>query len=275
VTAGDQPAGDASTTALQMLVIGDSTSFTDASGPQLPDHPGLYPNMLARNLEVARGRPVQVTVVARPGLTVRDAARAILKDRHLQFDLVAPADILVVGVGSFDHAPAGVPPSLEAIVPFLRPAGLRRGVRRSLRWLYPRLVRLTGGRRTRTPGAEFDRLYALLLDQLRWLNGGQAAGLVIGPTSHRSGYYAHRHPRHRADERRQLGLAGAHGFAGVSSWDQILPYVGELNPDGIHWPTAAHQQIARTAATALLPQLDGTAARIGRPGDPGPTVLTR
>jgi hypothetical protein len=250
---------------VRMVVIGDSTSFTDADGPQLPDHPGLYPNVLASHLEAALDRPIEVTVTARPGHTVRDSARAITKDRHLQFDLVARADIVVVGVGSFDHAPAGVPPSVEAVVPYLRPTWLRQRTRRGLHALYPRLVTLTGGRRSRTPPAEFDRLFGLLLDQLRWLTQGRAAGVVIGPTSHRSAYYGHRHPRHPSNERRHLAIARAHGFAAVSSWEHVAPHVAGLNDDGIHWPEQAHRSVGEAAAAALLPQLRGAAPRIGRP----------
>ncbi len=250
---------------LRMVVIGDSTSFTDADGPRLPDHPDLYPNVVAADLEKALGRAIEVTVVARPGQTVRDAARAITKDRHLQFDLVARADIVVVGVGSFDHAPAGVPPSVEAVVPYLRPTWFRQRVRRGLLALYPRLVHLTGARRTRTPTAEFDRLFALLLDQVRWLTQGRAAGVVIGPTSHRSAYYGHRHPGHPSSERRHLTIARDHGFAAVSSWTHVLPHVAHLNADGIHWPASAHRSVGSAVAEALLPQLDGTAPAIGRP----------
>lgn len=254
---------------LRMVVIGDSTSFTDATGPQRPDHPDLYPNVVASDLEAALGRKVEVTVVARPGQTVRDAARAITKDRHLQFDLVARADIIVVGVGSFDHAPAGVPPAVEAVVPYLRPAWVRRRVRQGLRTSYPRLVGLTGGRRNRTPASEFDRLFALLLDQVRWLTQGRAAGVVIGPTSHRSAYYGHRHPRHPANERRHLALAAAHGFATVPSWAHVEPHVASLNDDGIHWPGVAHRSVGRDVAAALLPQLEGMVPTIGRPDGAG------
>lgn len=270
-----RPVGDRGNRTLRLLVLGDSTSFTDAVGPQAPDHPGLYPNLVARHLEVALRQTVEVTVVARAGQTVRDAARAITKDRHLQFDLAAHADALIVGVGSFDHAPAGVPASVEAVVPYLRPAILRRRVRAGLRWAYPRLVRATGGSRPRTPAREFERLFGQLLDELRWWTQGRAAGVVIGPTSHRAAYYGHRHPGHGRAEQRHLALAATHGFAGISSWDRVRPHVRELNPDGIHWPAAAHRAVAADAATALRRQLTGEEPRIGRPGSPPPVLPAR
>jgi diglucosylglycerate octanoyltransferase len=250
---------------LRLVVLGDSTGFTDATGPQLPDHPTLYPNVAAARLREVLGRDVEVTVVARPGTTVREALRTVTKDRHVQFDVVAHADALVVGVGSFDHAPGGVPPAVEVVVPYLRPAGVRRRVRSTLRVAYPRIVQVTGGRLARTPEAEFRRMYSQLLDHVRGLTWGRAAGVAVGPTSHRAAYYGHRHPLHGAREALQLELAEEHGFAPVASWALVLPHADELNPDGIHWPAVAHRAVGRAVADALLPQLTGAAPRIGLP----------
>jgi diglucosylglycerate octanoyltransferase len=265
VTGVEQPSGPPSDAALRLVVLADSTSFTDASGPQLPDHPSLYPNVVGARLRARLGRDVEVTVIARPGTTVREALRTVTKDRHVQFDVVAHADALVVGVGSFDHAPGGVPPAVEVVVPYLRPARVRRRARSVLRAAYPRIVQLTGGRLARTPEAEFRRMYAQLLDHLRGLTWGRAAGVAVGPTSHRAAYYGHRHPRHGQREALQLHLAEQHGFAPVASWPLVLPHADALNPDGIHWPAVAHQAVGDAVADALLPQLTGASSCIGLP----------
>ncbi len=257
--------------ALRLVVIGDSTAFTDHRGPQLPATAHLYPNVLARRLEDALGRPVEVTVLAQAGATVREAARLATKDRHAQFDVIAPADAVVVGVGSFDHAPAGVPASWQAVVPYLRPASLRRWLRRQLHRAYPALVRLRGGRGRRTPRSEFRRLYRQLLRQVQGLTQGRAAGAALGPTSHRAAYYGHRHPGHADAQREQLALARAHGFAAVACWPHVEPYADALNPDGIHWPADAHRAVGNALADALLAQLQGS-ARIGLPSRDRPTV---
>lgn len=240
---------------IRLVVIGDSTSFTDEHGPQLPDHPALYPNVAATELAARLGREVAVTVVARAGHTVREALRTVTKDRHVQFDVVARADALVVGVGSFDHAPGGIPPVVDAVVPYLRPTALRHRVRAGLHTAYPYVVRLTGGRLSRTSPAEFDRMFAQLLDHVRGLTWGRAAGVVLGPTSHRSRYYGHRHPGHRAAQARHLTLGRAHGFATVASWPLVEPFAQRLNPDGIHWPADAHREVGAAVAAALLPAL--------------------
>jgi diglucosylglycerate octanoyltransferase len=250
---------------IRLVVIGDSTSFTDASGPQLPDHPDLYPNVAARSLTAALGREVRPTVIARAGHTVREATRTVTKDRHVQFDVLAGAHAVVVGVGSFDHAPGGIPPVVDALVPFVRPAAARRRLRKALHRAYPFAVRATLGRRRRTHPAEFERLMAQLLDHVRGLTWGRAAGAVVGPISHRAAYYAHTHPAFPVAERQHLELARRHGFAPVPAWEHVEPHADDLNPDGIHWPAAAHHAIGDAVAAALLPQLTGAAPTIGLP----------
>jgi diglucosylglycerate octanoyltransferase len=250
---------------LSLVVIGDSTAFTDHLGPQVPATAHLYPQVAARTLADALDREVVATVVARPGMTVRDAVRTVTKEQHVQYDVLAHADALVVGVGSFDHAPAGVPPSVESLAAYLRPTSLRRRVRRSLKAAYPWLVRASGARWTRTPRAEFDRLFVEALEHLRGLTWGRAAGAVVGPTSHRARYYGWVHPTHVESEAHHLAVAERHGFRGVAAWPLVEPYADELNVDGIHWPPAAHEAVGRAVAAALLPTLRGQSPTIGLP----------
>lgn len=250
---------------LSLVVIGDSTAFVDQDGPQLPTTPHLYPRVAAAEVARALDRDVVPTVVARPGMTVRDAVRTVTKDQHVQYEVIAGADAVVIGVGSFDHAPMGVPPAIEALATYVRPAPLRRHLRGGLKAAYPWLVRATGARRTRTPLSEFDRLFAELLDHVRGLTWGRVAGVAVGPTSHRSGYYGLRHPQHAQREAHQLDVAGRHGFRGVASWPLVAPHTAQLNVDGIHWPAAAHEAIGRAVASALLPALTGAAPTVGLP----------
>lgn len=251
---------------LRLVVIGDSTAFTDHRGPQLPDEPTLWPNVAARQVAEALGRGVTTTVLARPGQTVRDAHRLVTKDRHAQFEVLAHADAVVVAVSSFDTAPGGVPPAVEAVVPYVRPAGLRRTIRRTLRRIHPLLVRATRGRLTRTPVPELERLYDTLLLVVRGLTQG-CAGVALGPTSHRSPYYGgDLHPRRADAERALFAVAARHGFATEPVWPHVAPHVADLNPDGIHWPEAAHRSVGLAVGARLVAQLRGE--------EPGPTAPT-
>lgn len=237
---------------LRVAVIGDSTAFSDHLGPQLPTHPTLWPNVMTRELERATGRAVVTTVWARPGVDTLDAWRAVTKDRLVMFDVVGPADVVIVAVGSFDHAPAGLPPVIDAILPYLRPDGLRRRVRRVVRAAHPRIVRLRGARGLRTPAPEFARRYRLLLTQVRGLTLDRATLVALGPTSHRARHHGGRHPRREESEQRQLALARDQGYETVPVWEHVEPHVTALNPDGIHWPAAVHASVGAATAAAVL-----------------------
>lgn len=251
---------------LRLVVLGDSTSFIDHRGPQLPDTPHLYPNVAARHLAEALNREVDVTVVARAGTTIRDVHRTVTKDRHVMFDVLVGADAVVVGFGGFDHAPGGVPPMLDAVVPYLRPASVRRRVRKAMSAAYPWVVRASGYRMTRTHAATFDRLYDDLFTHVRGLTRG-APGVALGPTSHhRADWYGDQHPRHGEREAQQLAIAAAHGFATRAVWDLVSPHADDFNDDGIHWPPPAHEAVGIATAEHLLPQLQGEVPLPGIPG---------
>lgn len=251
---------------LRLVVLGDSTAFIDHTGPQLPTAAHLYPNVAARAVAEALDREVDVVVVARAGTTIRDVHRTVTKDRHVMFDVLQGADAVVVGFGGFDHAPGGVPPMVDAVVPYLRPAPVRRRVRTALSAAYPWVVRATRHRMTRTHAATFDRLYDDLFTHVRGLTRG-APGVALGPTSHHhADWYGDRHPRHRRREAEQLAIAEGHGYATRPVWDLVAPHADEFNVDGIHWPPPAHAAVGAAVADALLPQLRGELALPGIPG---------
>lgn len=239
---------------MRLVVLGDSTAFSDHRGPQLPDEPTLFPQVLRRHLEEALGTRVELAVLARPGHSVREVWRTLTKDRHVQFEVLAQADAVVVAVGSFDHVPAGVPEVVDAVVPYLRPAGLRRRVRRVAHRANPWLVKLRTGRRPRTPRREFERLYDRVLLQVRGLARG-AAGVVLAPTSHRAAHYDHNDRPWAEGERIQRVVAERHGFPVVDCWPVVAAHLSELNEDGIHWPAAVHAEVGASLAAELTEQL--------------------
>ncbi len=243
-------ARDAAT--LRIAVIGDSTAYTDASGALPPSDPTLWPNIVGDVVHAATGRAVTVTVWARPGTDALAAWQALTKDRHVMFDVVGPADVVVLGVGSFDHAPRGLPPVLDVLLPHLRPAALRRRARSAVRRAHPWLVRLRRARGVRTAPAEFARRYGRVLDQARGLTMGRAVVIALGPTSHRARHHGGRHPRRAESEHRQLSLARTHGWHAVPVWEHVLPHVDGLNPDGVHWPADAHRAVGEAVAAAVL-----------------------
>lgn len=249
---------------LDLVVLGDSFAFTDDRGPQLPGEPALFPNVIAGRLGDALERPVRTSTVARAGWGVRELWRALTKDRHLQFEVLATADAVVLAVGSYDHLPAGVPPVLETVVPHLRNPVLRRGYRRVLGAVAPTLIRATRGRFRRVPAAEFQRLYDLSLGQIRGLTHGVPA-VALGPSGHRSDRYRRLNPHLASGEATQRRMADRHGIAFVPIGGVVDEHGAQLNPDGIHWPAAVHEVVGAAAAGALAAQFRGA-----RPSPPDP-----
>jgi len=245
--------------ALRVAVIGDSTAFTDATGPLPPDTATLWPNIMAAHLKERTGSEVRVTVWARPGVDALAAWQALTKDRHLMFDVVGPADVVVVGVGSLDHAPAGLPPVLDAVIPHLRPARLRRRVRSVLRLTHPWVVRVRRASGLRTPAREFARRYGQVLDQAQGLTLGRAVRVALGPTSHRARHHGGRHPRREESEQRQIRLAEEHGWRVVPVWRLVEPFVDRLNVDGVHWPAEVHRAVGEAVAEEVFRGLSDTA----------------
>lgn len=250
---------------LRLVVLGDSLAFFDETGPCLPSAPALYPNVAARILEEELAKPVTVATIAGLGWTSRTIWRAVTKEPHVQFQVLMGADAVIVAVGSFDHAPCGIPPSIEALVPFIRPAELRRRVRKALRSLHPVVIRLTRGRWCRTPAPEFERLFDAVLLHVRSLARG-AAGVVMGPTDHRSAYYGYTHPHRAARERLQFAVAARHSFPTVPCWPLVEPHIERFNRDGMHWCGEAHAAVGAALAAALVPQLRGEQPRPPAPG---------
>jgi diglucosylglycerate octanoyltransferase len=249
---------------IRLVVLGDSFAFTDHRGPQPPDDPALFPNIAAQDLAELTARPVETTVLARPGTSVRDVWQLVSKDRHAQFDVLGRADAVVVAVGSFDHTPTGLPRPLTSLVPYVRPAGLRRRVRRTLHRTHPWLVIATAGQLPLTPTAEFARLYDLVLRQVRGLRPG-VAGVALGPSGHRSWHYARRNPHLRRREDLQMVIARRHGFPLVRARPVAEAYLDRLNEDGIHWPHEVHAGLGRALAERLADQLTG---RVPTPPNP-------
>lgn len=244
---------------MHLVVLGDSFAFTDDRGPRWPSDPLLYPNVAARRLAAELDEHVTTSIVARPGIGVREGFRTLTKDRHVAFELLPTADAVIVSFGSFDHVPIGVPAPIDALVPFVRPAPLRRRVRTLLKTAYPRIVAATGGRFALTPADEFARLFDGALLQVRALTHA-APGVVMLPAGHRAAHYAYRHRHRVARERLTAEIAARHGFPTVATWPVIERHLDRLNDDGIHWPAEIHEEVGEAFAQRLLDQFAGRLA---------------
>lgn len=246
-------------------MLGDSFTFTDERGPVLPGADTVWPTMLTSLLADRLDVEVTTQVVSSPARTVRGALDLVRNDRHVQFEVLAWADAVVVALGTYDHAPIGVPAPVFALLPWLRPAPLRRRVRRWLHRAYPVLVRVSGGRLSRTPWSTFAGEYEALLTHVRAVAHG-AAIVAVGPSSHDAAYYGRVHPAHERRSTAQAALADAQQIPMVDAWRAVRRGDEPLNPDGIHWHRAAHARVAAAVAGPLGDQLAGATDRPPRPG---------
>lgn len=269
-TAG-RPAPEAPTGARHALVVGDSLTY---HGPDRPHHledARLWPNVMAARLAArlaeasARsadapagtgpggcGRPWQVDLVARLGWTSRDAWWAITKDPRLWGRVVPRAELLVLAVGGMDQLPAAVPTYLRDGIPYLRPARVRRAVRRAYRDWSPTVIRATGGRMRQLPQHATDRYLTRITQAARHFNPDIPV-LLLAPSPWRSpAYPSSRH--HTEAVAAAFRWGDQHDAAVIGVDDLIGPSLldGSANPDGLHWSWVSHGLVGEAAAGAYL-----------------------
>jgi hypothetical protein len=240
-----------------VLVLADSLSFHGPDQPHPPSDPRLYPNVMA----AALGDDVRADVVARLGWTARDAWWALTKDPRVWGELVPRADALVLGVGQMDHLPAAVPTWMRDAIPYVRPGGLRRQVRRAYRVATPHVIRATGGRLRQLPQVATDHYLTRIVEAIHHYRPGIPVAL-LGPSPHAApSYPSHRHHDPAVAAARRW--AAAHGSGLVDLDPIVLPSLaaGTGNPDGMHWAWQVHEQIGR-----------GLAAELRAHGWPGPPL---
>lgn len=238
----------------RLVVLGDSLCFHGPDQPVPLAEPRLYPNVAARALARASGAPWEAVVVAQAGWSLRELWRALQKDVHLQQQVLLGADAVVLGVGSMDSLPVGLPRVVADALPHLRPTRLRRAVRHRLDRAHPSLVRLSRARLRWTPASVQEHAWPKCVDAVRLFSGGAPLVAVL-PPPHRAGYYAGRQPWQADVRERYVRLGRARSVALVDLDPLVRPHLAGFNPDGLHWGWAAHAAVGEALATTLAPQV--------------------
>lgn len=239
----------------RLVALADSFAFHGPRGPLMVDDPRVYPNVLCTLLGEHDASPWEVATVARSGWSVRDVRYALYKDVHLVQRVLAGADAIVFGIGSIDTLSVGVPRSLIALLPYVRPPAVRRHLRATINRNHAALVRASRGRLRFTPRSAYRESWQACIDALRWVAPSAALCAVL-PAIHDAPHYAHLHPFHAQGVADTAALARAANVPTVDLPALLAPHRHALNPDGVHWPFAAHRDVAAAMAAALLPQLD-------------------
>lgn len=248
----------------RLVVLGDSLTFHGPEGPLPLADPRLYPNALGSRLGAATGDAWEVVVIARTGFGVRELWLALQRDVHLQQQVLVGADAVVMGVGSMDTATVGLPRPVTALLPFVRPTALRRRLRWWLDRWHPRLVRLSRERFVHTPRPVYRHCWRKSVEGVRLFAPGAALCAVV-PALHAGPYYAYSLRHHPAAVEETVALAAELEVPLVDLPALTLPWLGRLNPDGLHWCFELHECVAEAMAAALLAQLPPAAA----PGEGG------
>lgn len=228
-----------------LFVLADSLAFHGPERIENPTDSRLYPQVCAKALDA------EVDLVAREGWTARDAWWALTKDPVAYGVYLPRADYVVLGVGGMDQLPASVPTWLRDSLPYARPGGLRRHLRRLYREATPPIIKATGGRLRQLPQHATDRYLTRIVQASRALRPGLPIAL-LAPTIYRSRYYpAGRH--HDNALRAALDLGRELDIAVVDPSPWVAPGLadGSANPDGLHWSWAAHASVGQALADAI------------------------
>ncbi len=237
----DEPAAESARPVL--LVIADSLSYFGPKGGLPADHPRIWPNLVAAELDW------DVELVARIGWTCRDAYWALIGDPRV-WAAVPRAGAVVFAVGGMDTLPSPLPTALRELIRYVRPPALRRVVRATYNWLQPKLSKL--GRPVALPpkvSVDYLEQSRTALAQLR----PDLPFVAVLPSVHDCAAYGRVHSgRPRAVEALRA-WSGRTSVPLVDLGEAVRENIfsGEANPDGIHWGWDGHTAVANAMVKTL------------------------
>ncbi len=226
-----------------LVVIADSLSYFGPKGGLPADHPRIWPNLVAAELDW------DVELVARIGWTCRDAYWALIGDPRV-WAAVPRAGAVVLATGGMDTLPSPLPTALRELIRYLRPPVLRRRVRTGYQWLQPRLSKL-GRPVALPPHVSIDYLEQSrhALAQLR----PDLPVVSVLPSVHDCEAYGRVHTGRAPAVRALLEWSAKSGVPLVDLGEAVRDdiFSGEANPDGIHWGWEGHAAVARAMVKVL------------------------
>nr|WP_238815797.1 diglucosylglycerate octanoyltransferase [Nocardia brasiliensis] len=243
--AADQPRPAVATSGERpvLLVIADSLSYFGPKGGLPADHPRIWPNLVGAELGW------EVELVGRIGWTCRDAYWALIGDPRV-WAAVPRAGAVVFAVGGMDSLPSPLPTALRELIRYVRPSGVRRGVRATYNWLQPKLSKL--GRPVALPpkvSVDYLEQSREALAQLR----PDLPVVAVLPSVHDCAAYGRVHTGREPAVRALREWSGRTGVPLVDLAEAVRDNIfsGDANPDGIHWGWAGHEAVANAMVKAL------------------------
>ncbi|MFX0579600.1 diglucosylglycerate octanoyltransferase [Nocardia nepalensis] len=226
-----------------LLVIADSLSYFGPKGGLPADHPKIWPNLAAAELDW------DVELIGRIGWTCRDAYWALIGDPRI-WAAVPRAGAVVFAVGGMDTLPSPLPTALRELIRYVRPPALRRGVRATYNWLQPKLSKL--GRPVALPpkvSVDYLEQSREALAQLR----PDLPVVAVLPSVHNCAAYGRVHTGRERAVKALRAWSAKTSVPLVDLGEAVREdiFSGAANPDGIHWGWDGHTAVANSMVKTL------------------------
>lgn len=229
-----------------LLVIGDSLCFYGPKGALPPSNEGIWPVKAAQELGL------KLELFAQAGWTTRHAWWELTRDPRV-WEAIASAQTIVIAVGTMDSMQSPLPTALRENIRHIRPAKLRRWVRKLYVKLQPKIA----------PHTPFTALpHHLTVDYLERIRTALTTvrpdvTLVVAlPAQTYAETYGYAHPGRSGTSATIATWAAKHDIPTVDLYQFTKHDVeGALgNPDGMHWGFDVHTKVAHAVATIVRQQ---------------------
>ncbi|WP_414689526.1 diglucosylglycerate octanoyltransferase [Nocardia sp.] len=226
-----------------LIVVADSLAYFGPKGGLPADHPRIWPNLVAAELDW------DVELVGRIGWTTRDAYWALIGDPRI-WAAVPKASAVVFAVGGMDTLPSPLPTALRELIRYIRPPALRRVVRNVYNWLQPKLSKL--GRPVALPpklSVDYLEQSRQALSQLR----PDLPFVAVLPSVHNCDAYGRVHSGRPRAEKALRAWSEQTSVPLVDLGEAVRENIfsGDANPDGIHWGWDGHTAVANAMVKTL------------------------
>lgn len=226
-----------------LLVIGDSLSFYGPKGALPLSHQGIWPVKAAQELGL------KPELFAQAGWTTRHAWWELTRDPRV-WEAIASAQAIVIAVGTMDSMQSPLPTALRENIRHIRPAKLRRWVRKLYVKLQPKLA----------PYAPFTAMpHHLTVDYLDRIRTAittvrpDVTMVVTLPAQTFAETYGYAHPGRAGTSKAIATWAAKHKIPTIDLYRFTKHDVeGALgNPDGMHWGFNIHTKVAHAVAATI------------------------
>jgi hypothetical protein len=238
-----------------LLVIGDSISFYGQDEILGLEHPATLGYQIADRLTASTGTTWRAMNASHGGRTAFDARKLLRKDALFRA-VIAEADVVFLQAGGKD----GV------VTPFPRPVRLvigripKRYRGRFVRWIKPKLAKLTSRQFPLTPPRLLAKTWHGLVHDIRSLNP-DAVLVVASPAREYGRQTIITFPDswlepdgHVATIKRMAAIGGLPQVDLISMIDEWFTDA-QVAPDFLHWPPAMHAFAADRIAPVIVDAL--------------------